>query len=85
MNIYEAAKLVVTESQYKLVRMKKNSTPDQLDVKDHEGNKKGWIFLDGVTANLIVKVTEALGEENRAKFLSLNPLQAVNVAWKLVK
>jgi hypothetical protein len=84
MNIYEASKLVVTDHQYKIVRMKKNSTPDQLDVKDDCGNKRGWTYLDAVTANLIVKVTEALNETNRNKFLSLPPSKAVEIAWKLV-
>lgn len=86
MNIYEISKKVVSESQCCLIRMKKNSTPEQLDVKEvFTGNKKGWVYLDGMTANLIVKVTEALGDVNRNKFLNLTPMSAINMAWKLVR
>lgn len=85
MNIYEASKLVVTEGQYKLIRIKKGSTPDQLDVKDHEGNKKGWIFLDGMTASAVVQITEELSEENQKKLLAFPPLKVIDIVWKLVK
>jgi hypothetical protein len=86
MNIYEVSKIVTSESQCKLIRMKKNSTPEQLDIKEaFMGNKKGWCYLDATTASLIVKITEALGDINRAKFLALAPMRVIDVAWRLVK
>ena len=85
MNIYEAAKTVVTEGQYKLIRMRKNSTPDQLDVKDHVGNKRGWVFLDGFTSSAIVQIVEALSEDNRKKLLVFSPDKVISIVWKLVK
>ena len=84
MTVYEAAKMVVSEKQYKLIRQKKNAAIYEIDCKDHEGNKRGWTFLDGTTANVIVKVVEALSPENREKLLKMSPMQVINLSWKLI-
>ncbi len=87
MNIYEASKIVLAEHQYKMIRAKKDSASHELDCKDvldHKGNKRGWTILDATTASVIVRVTEAINETSREKFLKLHPVIAINIAWDMV-
>jgi hypothetical protein len=40
--------------------------------------------VDGVTANMLVNVHDALNEDARKKFLGLDLMKMVRVGWKLV-
>ncbi len=42
------------------------------------------LLLDSFTASMLVQITDALNETNRAKFLALPFLKAISVGWKLV-
>lgn len=59
-------------------------------VKDHAfavftySNQDGQLIVDVQTANLLVKVADALNPTNRAKFLAMDLGEMVDVAWKLV-
>ena len=84
MNAIEVAKKVVAEHQAVLVRERKGE-PGQYDVKDlHQGNKKGWVILDGFSASAIVKVYEALNETNKGFFASMPIVKMARVAFKLI-
>jgi hypothetical protein len=60
MTLIEAARLVVAQWQYKLIRECKEQTegqPRRYEVKDNEGNKTNrWTVLDGTTAGVMVQV-----------------------------
>jgi hypothetical protein len=48
-------------------------------------SKRGWVILDGYSANAILKVYEALNETNQTKFATLPLIKMAAVAFKLVK
>ena len=50
-----------------------------------QAKKIGGVLVDMQTANVIMKVWNALGASNRSKFEKLPIKQMANVAWKLVK
>jgi hypothetical protein len=69
---------VVDEKSYKYIN---ENTYEELTSP----NKKGTIIIDVVTANMLLKVVNALSEKNRLNFLSFPLLKAVNVGWKLIE
>lgn len=54
-------------------------------VAEHQATRTEGVFMDATTANMLVRVHDALNEENRAKFLALPIRKMVAVGWKLVK
>lgn len=52
-------------------------------VSEHQANEIGGVLVDATTANLLVKVYDALNETNKAKFLSLSISGMAGIAWKL--
>lgn len=52
---------------------------DSYSYKEIEGT-----IIDAQTANVIITVYEALGEENKQKFIFHNISTMANIAWKLV-
>jgi hypothetical protein len=84
MKINEIAKRVIIEHQYLIIRPRKNIT-GEYDVKEDCGSKKGWTYIDGVTANLIDKIYNALSEEKREKYINLPLPRLIDVSWKMVK
>ncbi len=61
------------------------ATPWQYDVKEpFQGNKKGWTLLDLFTASAMLKVYEALKDENKTKFDRLHINTLVNFTWKQI-
>lgn len=53
-------------------------------VAEHQCAKVNGKLVDATTANVIVKVYDALNETNRAKFAGLGVPKMAAVAWKLV-
>lgn len=43
------------------------------------------VYVDLITASMLVQIYDALNEVNRAKFIALPFLKMVDVGWKLVK
>lgn len=90
MRISEIAKQVKDEHQCKLIRLRKGFKkvnkfdPIEYDCKDYEGSKRGWVFLDAMTANAIVACYEALNDENKAKFDSIPLTTLIQFCWKHV-
>lgn len=84
MKINDIAQKVITEQQYVLIRPRKDIT-GEYDVKEHEGKKKGWVFFDGVTANAISKVYNALDEQRKEKYINLPLPKLIDVTWKCVR
>lgn len=90
MTLLEAAQRVRDTHSCVVIRARKEQDPNgpiQYDVKDYFGQGRkggGWTALDACTAGAICAVGEALSEANRAKYLSLPLMKAVNVTWKLV-
>jgi hypothetical protein len=54
-------------------------------VKRKQYKKIDGVMVDMQTANVIMKVWDALGQANRKKFEKLPIKQMANVAWKLMK
>lgn len=54
-------------------------------VDQHHFDKIDGQVVDATTANLLVKVYEALSPTNRKKFETMNFLRLVDFAWKQVK
>lgn len=55
-------------------------------VEHHQATRHRGVFIDAQTANVIVKVYDALNAENQAKFAGLdNAKKMAAIAWKLVK
>jgi hypothetical protein len=84
MKINEIVKKIITEQQYLIIRERKNEA-GEYDIKEDCGTKKGWVYIDGVTANLINKIYNALSEERREKYISLPLSRLIDVSWKMVK
>lgn len=55
-----------------------------MEVEFSIDGKKKEDILDVQTANLVTSIYEKLGKENKKKFLSMHPLNMVDIAWKLV-
>lgn len=53
-------------------------------VANQTAEKFDGIIIDMQSANAVVTVHDALGPERRVKFTSLNPIRAVEIAWKLI-
>lgn len=51
-------------------------------IQDAEG-KAHKVYVDMITANLLVRIYDALNQDNREKFISLPWPKMVKVAWKL--
>ena len=54
-------------------------------VKRKQYKKIGGVIVDMQTANVIMKVWNALGSSNRSKFEKLPIKKMADVAWKLVR
>lgn len=54
-------------------------------VKHQQAARVDGAYVDMMTANVCVKVYEALNETNRAKFAGLTMRKMGLVAWKLAK
>ena len=85
MNAITVFKTVLTDG-CQLVRPRKNA-PGEYDCKHFAegGNKKGWAYVDHVTANAVITVFNALNETNQAKLAKLPLNKIVTVCWKLIK
>lgn len=53
-------------------------------IGSHSYKEIEGTIIDVQTANAIITVYEALGEENKQKFTSHNISTMANIAWKLV-
>jgi len=84
MKINEIAKKVITEQQYVLIRARKDQT-GEYDCKEHEGNKKGWVFFDGITASAVNSVYNALSVERQQKYINMPLSKLIDVTWKCIK
>lgn len=89
MQLHAICQQIVAEKTMKLIRPRKKAhepgTPYEYDVKDYEGNKRGWTVLDGFTASMFVQVWAQLNDANRAKLAKLPALQAINICWKAAR
>ena len=54
-------------------------------VLNHQCSRVEGLLVDGVTANMLVNVYEALNETNRKSFESFSLRKMVSIGWKLVK
>lgn len=85
MTALEVAQKVATRRQALLVRERKGE-PGRYDAKDlADGSKRGWVILDGWTASAIVRVYEALNQDNKKAFAAMSLIKMANVALKLIK
>ena len=85
MTFIEICRKIVSEHQAHVIRERKGE-PNQYDCKPWgEGKRGGWLLIDGFSASAVVKVYDALNDDNKAKFLKLKPLVAVNVSFKFIK
>ena len=68
----EALRQIVAESQAMKITM---------DI----GGKQKKVYVDMLTARMLLTVYDALNEENKAKFIALPWPRMVSVGWKLCK
>lgn len=55
-------------------------------VEHHQATRHRGRLIDAQTANVVVKVHDALNPENQAKFAAMNDVRRMaETAWKLVK
>lgn len=54
-------------------------------VHNHQYAKIDGVRIDATSANMVVKVYEALNDENKAKYARLDAFKMVMIGWKLVK
>jgi len=78
---------IVEEKQALLVKPSKKGG---FLVREHTDDRApaGYFFVDGYSASALVKVIDALSDENRAKLTDLaerDPAGAIGVAFKLLK
>jgi hypothetical protein len=52
-------------------------------VRDHQAEEIDGMLVDATTANLCIKIHDALSEINRAKFAAMPLARMVDVVWKL--
>ena len=74
------------ENGCQLARLRLNDKT-QYDAKPYYsgGKKKNWVYIDHFTASAVLKVHEALGDENKKKFEALPLSRMVDITWRLVK
>ncbi len=72
----DAARKVVKESSYTYIDITTN--------EESSKKNKNSTILDGVTANMLVKIYDSLNDDNKKKFGYLPILQAVKLGWSLV-
>jgi len=53
-------------------------------VANHQAELIEGILIDASTAHMLVKVLDALNQNNKARFLSLPIVTMAKVGWKLV-
>ena len=80
-------KQVVETKGCVLIRPRKEDhvkgNPWQYDIKEpFQGNKKGWTLVDLFTASAMLKVYEALKDENKGKFDRLHINTLVDFTWE---
>jgi len=54
-------------------------------VEDHQAAKVDGTFVDAFSASAIVKVYDALNDQNKAKFASLPVWRMADITWKLLE
>lgn len=59
-------------------------TPGQYDLSESLEERKGWIWLDAVTANVVCQVYEALSPERQEKFKKDSAEAVLQFCWKVV-
>ncbi len=57
--------------------------PKTLAVSDKK--KRGFTILDATTANMLVKIANALKPESREKFINAPLDKAVRIGWQMIK
>jgi hypothetical protein len=65
------------------------TTPQKIEairtiVAEHQCQEIDGVLVDATTANLLIRVHDALNETNRAKFAALPITKMADVAWSLV-
>jgi len=83
MTIMQAAKQVADNRQAVLIRTKKDGRGYDMKPLDC-GNKRGWVLLDGMTAQAILLVVGALSDANQSKVDSVPLDKLVRFCWKQV-
>jgi len=54
-------------------------------VREHSMQEIDGVLVDAMTANMLCRVWDALGEANRAKFGALSLTRMVSVGWSCIK
>ena len=58
-------------------------TPGQYDLCEPFEHRKGWSWLDAVTANLVCQVHDALSPDRQQKFEAMPAGAILNLCWKI--
>lgn len=76
----DAAKWVVKNSQAVYINQKTYDFNE-----DKPKNSKGYVLLDGFTANTMIQIHNALSPKAKKKFEDMSLIQAVDITWKIAK
>lgn len=82
MKLSEVCQKVTTEKTMLLIRDRKDGKG--LDVKPYNGNKRGWLCLDIVTANAYQTVFNNVKAELKDKLDNLPVKKAVSIVWSAI-
>lgn len=61
----------------------REDAPGQYDLCEAFENRKGWTWLDVVTANVVYQVHDALSPEKQEKFEALPAGVILKFCWKV--
>lgn len=84
MTTIDAARHVIANG-CSLMRPRKDA-PREWDVKPaFSGKTRGWFYMDGFTASMLVAVHDALRPDLQEKFNRLPLMTLIDFGWKQVK
>lgn len=81
MTFFECCEVVRADGLH-MIRPNEN-TPGQYDLCESFEHRKGWIWLDAVTANLVCQVHDALSPDRQQKFEAMPAGAILNFCWKV--
>lgn len=61
--------------------------PGEYDCKGFYdgGKKKGWVYIDALTANAVLTVFNSCNDVQKERFEKFNLISMVNFSWKCIK
>lgn len=82
----DVARTVANEGTLYQVRLRPEGPPWEYDVRPGtRGKKKGWVYMDTLSASAIVAVYDALSPKNQEKYEQMDLLRMADVAFQVLE